>query len=116
MRKLLKTIWYVAASSFKFYVVVMIYVLAWSFSHFALQWEEGTSFRGSFEVSYRNTFTDFGAEEERSNTVRLIAFLIGSYFGPLVLLTLLISIMAESVGEFNENWMVEEAKGVYTWA
>lgn len=95
----------------------MIYVIAVSFSTLALQDEETTNFRESFELNYRNAYTDFGAEEDQYSKAKdLISFLVSSYFGPLVMLNLLISIMADTHAQALEQWPVEEIRGTYSVA
>ena len=64
-RKLLEVIMHIAKKSFLFYVVLQIYVIASSFSHLAMKPFE-FKFRDSFEIAYRNTFTDFAAKEDRT--------------------------------------------------
>ena len=114
-RKLLEVIMYIAKKSFRFYSILMIYVLASSFSHLAMK-DVDFKFRDSFEISYRNTFTDFGAEDERTEPRELIAFLVYAYFGPMILLTLLITVMADSYANYFAKWEIHEIKGIYHWA
>ena len=116
-RKLLEIIFYVAKKAFLFYVILMIYVIAVAFSTLALQEEDATNFRESFELNYRNTFTDFGAKEDQyTRASDLISFLISSYIGPLILLNLLISVMADLHGESMAAWPIEEVRGIYSLA
>ena len=45
-----------------------------------------------------------------------MAFLIVTFFGPLLLLNLLITIMADAHEQCQENWAVEEIREIYYWA
>ena len=111
-RKLIATIVYVAKKSLSFYVILMIYIVATTFSMIALR--DSDDFTQSFQLSYRLAFADF--EDFYHTRSELVAFLLVTFFGPLLLLNLLITIMADAHEQCQENWAVEEIREIYYWA
>ena len=111
-RKLIATIVYVAKKSMSFYVILMIYIVATTFSMIALR--DSDDFTQSFQLSYRLAFADF--EDFYHTKSELVAFLLVTFFGPLLLLNLLITIMADAHQQCQENWDVEEIREIYYWA
>ena len=111
-RKLVSTIIYVAKKSVAFYIILMIYIIACAFGIMALRQED--EFRPHFQIAYRGAFADW--EDDYDTRTELIQFLITSFFGPLLLLNLLIAIMGDAHAACQENWEVEEIREKYAWA
>ena len=59
-------------------------------------------------------FADF--EDDYATPSEIIAFLVTTFFGPLLMLNLLIAIMSDAHEECQENWEVQEIRTIYTWA
>ena len=91
-RKQIAQIIYVMKKSFVFYVILMIYIIATTFATMALRNDD--DFRANFQLAYRMAFADF--EDDYPTTSEIIGFLVSSFFGPLLMLNLLIAIMSDA--------------------
>ena len=84
---------HVGKESLRFYAILMAIIIAACFSMMALRKEDQYDFRNSFQLSYRLAFGDFEDPEEYSTRSELVALLLVSFVGPLLLLNLLVALM-----------------------